>query len=275
MMRPFVTSLILAAGLLNAAGAFSAPSTAESEQFDAKRLDFTVDDTPGFVIVPPELKYENNHPWLWYAPTFIGRLPDPSHAFYFKPLLEAGFFIAGVEVGESFGSPKGTAQYQAFYEHVAATYDLSPTPVLLPQSRGGLMLYNWAVEHPESVGAVAGIYTVCNIASYPGVERAAPAYEMRAAELEADLAKYNPIDRIAPLAKAKVPVFHIHGDTDTVVPVEENAGKLVKRYKATGGDATIKVVPGKGHEVCDEFFKDGDFLAFILNRGLPRRGTGE
>lgn len=244
-----------------------AAEVSESTEYGARRLDFTVKDAPGFVIVPPELQYERAHPWLWYAPAFIDRLPDSIHAFYFKPLLEAGFFIAGVEVGESFGSPAGTAQYQAFYAHLVETYDLSPKPVLLPQSRGGLMLYNWAVEHPESVGAVAGIYTVCNIASYPGVEKAAPAYEMAPAALEANLADYNPIDRIAPLVKAKVPVFHIHGDSDSVVPIEANAGVLVKRYKALGGAATLKVVPGKGHAVCDEFFKDAAFLEFVLEHG--------
>ena len=239
----------------------------ESTQFGAKRLDFIVGDTPGFVIVPPELKGQGNHPWIWYAPTFIGSLPDPSHTFYFKPLLDAGFFIAGVDVGESYGSPKGADQYQAFYEHIVPTYGLSPKASLLPQSRGGLMLYNWAAAHPDSVACVAGIYTVCNLASYPGLGKAAPAYELTTEQLATDLTKYNPIDRVAPLVKAKVPVFHIHGDSDTVVPIEANVGELVKRYQAAGGVATIKVVPGKGHEVCDEFFKDGDFLAFLLKYG--------
>jgi len=246
----------------------------ESVQFDTNRLDFSVGASPGFVIVPPKLKHEKEHPWLWYAPTFIGQLPNDRHADYFKPLLEAGFFIAGVEVGESFGSPDGTAVYQAFYEHVVASYNLSPKPVLLPQSRGGLMLYNWAVEHPDSVGAVAGIYSVCSIASYPGVEKAAPAYRMPPEELEMNLADYNPIDRIAPLVKAEVPVFHIHGDSDSVVPIEANAGELVKRYQALGGDAEIKVIPGKGHAEIDEFFTDADFLAFVLKQG-EEGSTGE
>lgn len=244
-----------------------AAEATESTQFGAKRLDFTVGETPGFVIVPSALKGEGDHPWLWYAPTFIGHLPNDGHAWYFKSLLDAGFFIAGVEVGESYGSPEGTAAYQAFYAHVVATYHLSPKPVLLPQSRGGLMLYNWAVEHPECVGAIAGIYTVCNIASYPGVEKAAPAYTMTAVELGARLTQYSPIDRIAPLVKARVPVFHIHGDSDAVVPIEDNAGELVKRYKALGGDAELKIVPDKGHAEIDEFFKDSDFLSFIRNHG--------
>ena len=270
-MKLGTTRVCLVAGLLFLSlTAQAADGVAESTQFGTKRLDFTVGETPGFVIVPPTLRYESAHPWVWYAPTFIKRLPDPSHAFYMKPLLEAGFFVAGVEVGESFGSPTGTAQYQAFYEHVVKTYDLSPKAALLPQSRGGLMLHNWAAAHPESVASVAGIYTVCNIASYPGVPKAAPAYGMTAEELGAALPKHNPIDQVAPLVAAKVPVFHIHGDSDSVVPIEKNAGELVKRYVAAGGEARIKVVPGKGHEVCDEFFKDETFLAFILKRGTGR-----
>lgn len=258
--------LLSGMGIWLAAVSALAGESTESTQFDAKRLDFTVGGASGFVIVPPALKEETGHPWLWYAPTFIGHLPDPSHGFYVKPLLDAGFFVAGVDVGESFGSPTGTAAYQAFYEHVVASYHLSAKPVLLPQSRGGLMLYNWAVEHPDSVGAVAGIYSVCNIASYPGVDKAAPAYNMTSDELETALPKYNPIDRLEALVKAKVPVFHIHGDSDAVVPIALNAGELVKRYHALGGEATLKIVPGKGHEVCDEFFEDADFLAFMLKQ---------
>ena len=67
--------------------------------------------------------------------------------------------------------------------------------------------------------------------------------------------------------RRKVPIFHIHGDADTVVPLERNAGELVKRYKKLGGPATLKIVPGKGHEEVDEFFTDPDFLKFVLEKG--------
>ena len=132
------------------------------------------------------------------------------------------------------------------------------------------MLYNWAVEHPESVACVSGIYTVCSFTSYPGVDKAAPAYEMTPEALQATLKDHDPIERLAPLAKAKVPIFHIHGDSDTVVPLERNAGELVKRYKKLGGPATLKIVPGKGHAEIDEFFTDPDFLNFILEHGTGR-----
>ena len=106
-------------------------------------------------------------------------------------------------------------------------------------SRGGLMLYNWAVEHPKSIGGIAGIYPVCNLVSYPGLKRAAGAYEMTTDELKAKLTRHNPIDRLAPLAKAKVPILHLHGDKDRTVPLEANSAELAKRYKAFGDPVEV------------------------------------
>lgn len=86
----------------------------------------------------------------------------------FRCWLDAGLAIAGIDVGESFGSPAGRAHFTALHG-LLTRYGFSPRPALLARSRGGLMLYNWAVEHPELVVCVAGIYPVCNLTSYPGL----------------------------------------------------------------------------------------------------------
>src|SRR4029079_15678116 len=90
------------------------------------------------------------------------------------------------------------------------------------------------------------------------------AYEMTPTQLKDRLAENNPIDRLAPLAKAKIPIFHIHGDADTVVPLERNAGELVKRYRALGGDAQLETIPGKGHAEIPEFFHSQKLVDFFL-----------
>ncbi|MCC6152426.1 MAG: prolyl oligopeptidase family serine peptidase [Candidatus Hydrogenedentes bacterium] len=182
-------------------------------------------------------------------------------------LLDKGFAICGVEVGESHGSPKGRALYTEFYDICTAQFGLDRKACLLAQSRGGLMLLNWAADHPQMVQCIAGIYTVCNIESYPGVDKAAGAYEMDAETLRAKLGEHNPIERVKPLADAKVPMLFIHGDSDTVVPIEMNAGEYVSRCRQQGGVASIIVVPGKGHEVCPEFFQSQPFTDFILSKG--------
>lgn len=241
-----------------------AESVQVSAQFSAKRLDFPVGEARGFVILP-EVPVEGARPWVWYAPTFIGRHPDPSHTWMFEQLLAEGFAIAGVDVGESYGSPAGTAAYSVFYDDVIAAYGLHPKPVLLAQSRGGLMLLNWASENPGRVAAVAGIYTVCNIASYPGIEKAAPAYGLEPEALRDSLDRYNPIGRAAPLAEAQVPMLFIHGDSDAPVPIEDNAGAYVARCNALGGRARLITVAGKGHEVCPEFFESKEVVDFMLD----------
>jgi hypothetical protein len=260
---------------LIAAAALAAEPPKVSTQFGAQRLDFVLGGHRAFIVQPTKAAADGSKPWLWYAPTFIGGHPDPSHGWMFEQLLAQGFAICGIEVGESFGSPKGRAAYTALYEHVTKTYGLSPKACLLPQSRGGPMLYNWAVEHPDCVQCVGGIYTVCDLASYPGLARACGAYGLTEAELRERLKEHNPIDRLAPLAKAKVPILHLHGDSDKVVPLEANAGELVRRYRALGGPVELIVVKGKGHQVCDEFFRSPRLVAFFLSLGrAPGGGAG-
>ena len=65
---------------------------------------FTVAGRPAFVIRPPEKKTEPI-PWVLYAPTLGNNLPGGSEAWMFKRFLGAGIAIAGVNVGESYGSP--------------------------------------------------------------------------------------------------------------------------------------------------------------------------
>jgi pimeloyl-ACP methyl ester carboxylesterase len=55
------------------------------------------------------------------------------------------------------------------------------------------------------------------------------------------------VDRLAPLAKAKVRLIHVVGDTDDVVPVAENTSLIESRYKALGGQIQVIHKPGVGH----------------------------
>ena len=237
-----------------------------SRQYDAERRDFSVGEKSAFVIMPTKATADGTKPWLWYAPTFAG-LPDASHEWMFKQLLDHGFAIAGIDVGESYGNPEGRATFTKLFEHLVMKYDFARKACLLPQSRGGLMLYNWAAENPDKVQCIGGIYTVCDISSYPGLGNACVAYKMTEAKLQESLAENNPIDRLGPLAKAKIPILHLHGDNDTVVPLERNSGELIKRYQALGGPAKLIVIHGKGHEVCPEFFQSQTLVDFFINYG--------
>jgi alpha-beta hydrolase superfamily lysophospholipase len=57
----------------------------------------------------------------------------------------------------------------------------------------------------------------------------------------------NPIDILAPIAQAKIPILHLVGDADDVVPVDENTDVLKQRYEALGGRVHVIVKKGVGH----------------------------
>lgn len=242
-------------------------SVQETKRFGSKCLELQIGDVQGYVILPTTPAADGSKPWVWYAPSYWNGYPNERLDWLFSRLLKQGFAVCGTNVGDSFGSPQSRKIYSRFYEHVVKEYGLSPKVSLLPQSRGGLMWYNWAVENPEKIACIGGIYPVCDLTSYPGLAATAAAYGMTEADLTAQLAQHNPIDRLAPLAKAKVPILHLHGDRDEVVPLETNSGKLVKRYQALGGPAELVVIHGKGHAEIPEFFESEKLLEFFLRHG--------
>ena len=150
---------------------------------------FTVEGRAAFLILPENRVSGTATPWVWYAPT-LRRHPGREEVWMFKQFLAKGIAIAGVDVGESYGSPEGVAVYTALYRELVENRSLSKKPALLARSRGGLMLYNWAVEHAASVSCIAGIYPVGNLSSYPGLDKACEAYELTAVELAKQLASH-------------------------------------------------------------------------------------
>jgi pimeloyl-ACP methyl ester carboxylesterase len=225
---------------------------------------FFVNGHEAFLIMPEHAAANSKTAWVWYAPTLPG-LPGKEEKWMFQKFLDAGMAIAGIDVGESYGSPDGRALFSALYKELVKKRGLCSRPCLLARSRGGLMLYNWAVEHSSSVACIAGIYPVCNLCSYPGLEKACGAYAMTAEQLEQKLSEHNPIDRLPPLAQAHVPVFHIHGDSDVVVPLAENSGELAERYKKLGGEIILKVVNGQGHNMWPGWFECQELVDFVIS----------
>lgn len=231
---------------------------------------FEVDGRTAFVILPSAESRLSGRPtpWVWYAPT-LPNLPGAEERWMFERFLTNGIAIAGIDVGESYGSPTGRAHFTAFYKELVERRNFSRKPCLLARSRGGLMLYNWAVEHPASVAGIAGIYPVCDLRSYPGLNKACSAYGMPSKQLADQLTQHNPIDRLAPLAKAGVPVFHIQGDSDKLVSLEDNSAIVAKRYRELGGNMRMRIPAGQGHNMWKGFFQCEELVEFVIAKASP------
>jgi dipeptidyl aminopeptidase/acylaminoacyl peptidase len=241
------------------------PATASIKKLILPGEAFLVEGRPAFVLLPPEKERRKPQPWILYAPTLAG-YPDEHEKWMHEQFLAAGVAVAGIDIGESYGSPPGRKLFTALYEELTKKRGFASKPCLLGRSRGGLWVTSWACEHAGQVAGIAGIYPVFDLRTYPGLAKAAPAYGLKADELEAQLSEHNPIERVGILAKAKVPVFIIHGDDDKVVPLRENSAEFAARYDAAGAKeaAMLVVAKGQGHNFWEGFFRCPELIEFAI-----------
>ena len=108
---------------------------------------FRLKDRHAF-IMEPETQTGNNvdKPWIFYAPT-LSAYPDKAESWMHQQFLDAGIAVAGIDVGEAYGSPKAFPFFEALYDEMA-NRGYSKTPAMLGRSRGGLWVSSWAVQAP-------------------------------------------------------------------------------------------------------------------------------
>jgi arylsulfatase A-like enzyme len=228
---------------------------------------FLVAGRPAFILTPAGDKKRTPQPWIFYAPT-LPAYPDSHEKWMHEQFVAAGVAVAGIDVGEGHGSPKSRLLFTELYRELTEKRGFAPRPCLLGRSRGGLWLSSWAVENPDKVAGIAGIYPVFDLRTYPGLDKAAPAYDLAVGQLKARLAELNPIERVGVLAQRRVPALFIHGDDDKVVPLKENSAEFVARYRAAGAanEVTLIVARGQGHNLWEGFFHCRELVAFAINR---------
>ncbi|WP_020471106.1 alpha/beta hydrolase family protein [Zavarzinella formosa] len=251
---------VLHLGVVFLIGTFSL-SAAEPKAFPGKasewngfpKYDFPAAGTTATVVVPK--KALPGRPWVWRA-EFFGAFADAD-----KLLVENGWHLAYLQTSDLFGSPKAIAKWEKFHALMVDEYGMHPKPGLIGLSRGGLYAMNWAATHPDKTLAVYLDNAVCDFKSWPGGKSkmlgASPgsagewAKMLKAYDFADDAAaiayKLNPVDNLAPLAKAGIPLLLVYGDKDQVVPHPENSEKVYDRYKALNAPVERIVKPGFDH----------------------------
>ena len=110
-----------------------------------------------------------------------------------------------------------------------AVYDLltghgfSKKPVLEGAGGAAGEAYAWAIANPDKVSCIYGENPV----------------------LRCTMTKAQPLDNLAALAKAGVPVLHVCGSLDPMYASQTREAE--KRYKELGGSMTVIVQEGEGH----------------------------
>ncbi len=206
-------------GSIATKAAASNPVTGPTPKLVLPGENFEIEGRPAFIFLPNDSKRSSPQPWIFYAPTLPG-YPDGAERWMHESFLEAGIAVAGIDAGEAYGSPKSQKLFDALYRELIDKHHFAKKMVLFGRSRGGLWVTSWAISHPDRVAGIIGIYPVFDFTTYPGIEKAASAYDLSAVDLTNRQAEFNPIKHIDVLAKARIPVVLIHGDVDQVVPIQ-------------------------------------------------------
>lgn len=235
--------LVMAAGFCAAAGIDWRPLRQDTWH-GFPRFHMKVDGCNAWVVPPP--KPAAGNPWVWCM-EFPQAFDTRTGAI---PLVKAGYHYIHIQVGNTFGAPPAQKHFDAFYDFIVSK-GLQQKGSLIGISRGGLYAYGFARRHPDRVVTVYGDAPVCDFKSWPGGKGKGKGsagdwksllslYEFKddAAALAYD---GNPLDlsTLRILRKAGIPLIHVVGDADRVVPVSENTAILEKRYREMGGTITV------------------------------------
>jgi len=206
-----------------------------------ERYDFKFNSRDARLIVPASALAGN--PWIWRA-----RFPD-WHTQADSILVAEGYHLAYINTDNMYGSPEAITIWDAFYTFLNHSYGLHKKVALMGVSRGGLFIYNWAKQNPDKVASIYAEAPVCDFKIWPGGfgssegnpedwEKLKKAYGFNS-DQEANLYTDNPIDGLEVLAANKIPILHMIGLNDKIVPADENTMSLISKYISLGGIATV------------------------------------
>ncbi len=247
-LLPLLTFIVLLSSHVCADTAF--PGEKIDEWHGFKRHKFEADGCAAWVVEPKVVL--PGLPWSWcmeFPDAFTERCGAPQ-------LLAAGFHHVHIVVGNTFGCPDAVKHFKAFHDLLVA-HGLAKRAALIGLSRGGMYAYRFASEHPEDVAVIYGDAPLCDLRTVLGgngygkgsaVEWAnlTKAYGFKD-DAEALAYRGNPVDTLAPLARANVAIIHVIGDADDIVFPAKNSDVIEQRYHQLGGEIQVIHKPGIGH----------------------------
>jgi pimeloyl-ACP methyl ester carboxylesterase len=165
-------------------------------------------------VIVPKVAAPGN-PWVFRA-DFVMR-----DAVVDQSLLAKGFHIVTGAVPYN-GDGPDIKQWNTIYKYLT-DQGFSKKPVMEGDGGAAGEAYAWAIENPDKVS--------CIYAENP--------------VMHSNTAKTQPLDKLAPLAKAGVPLFHVCGSLDPWL--KDNTQVVEQRYKQLGGKITVIIKKDEGH----------------------------
>ncbi len=200
-----------------------------------------------YVIVFPKEGTANGK---WALKTeYFGAFPETE-----IELLNRGYHLCGIKTKTRWCLEEDTEAQAAIARYMHDELGLSQKGVPVGMSCGGMQAIYLGAKHPELVSCMYIDAPVVNFLSCPaglGKRKVGLLDEFTKARgmTLIDLLSYrkHPLDYIPKLVEARIPVVLVSGDSDTVVPFDENGELLKKAYEEAGCIIETFIKPGGDH----------------------------
>lgn len=195
-------------------------------------------------VICPE-KAADGMPWVWRA-EFLGAFDYAD-----KQLLKEGWHIVNYRLWDMYGSPEAVKLMKSAHDFVVRKFGLNPKADIFGFSRGGLYTVNYTLAHPDDIASVYLDAPVLDVFSWPSQRYDTEWRECSDIyDLDGKTSKdfeENPINNLSKLVSLRIPIILVAGDSDEVVPYEENGKYLAQECKKANAVHKVIIKPGVGH----------------------------
>ena len=210
------------------------------------RLDFEFKGREAILVFPENADKDKN--WLIKTEYF-----DAFPSFELQ-MLERGWHLAYIKNVTRWCLDEDLDLKKEFAEYLHEEYGLNKKCVPVGMSCGGLIAVKFAAKYPGCVKALYLDAPVMNFLSCPaGVGKASDSMMQEFTNATGmtlyDLINYreNPVDKMHILLENNIPVIMVYGDSDDIVPYDENGKMLEKYYSENGGNIVTIGKENCGH----------------------------
>ena len=211
-----------------------------------KRIDFEFEGREAIVVFP-EVPEENKK---WMLKTeYFDAFPNLE-----IEMIKKGWHLAYIKNITRWCLDEDINLKKRFADYLIAEFGLHKKCVPIGMSCGGLIASKFAQRYPEYVQALYLDAPVMNFLSCPaGIGKAGNDMMQEFTDATGmnliDLINYreNPVDKMDILIQNNIPVIMVYGDSDDVVPYDENGQILEKYYRKNNGNITVFRKENCGH----------------------------
>ena len=196
------------------------------------RVVFDFDGYEAWVVCPVG-ETRKGTPWTWcmqWATAFVPRTNVPQ-------MLRDGYHHVTINTFAHRMDETGLKVSAAFQDYLVSKLGFATKAYLIGMSWGGFFSVRYANRYPQNV---AKIYMDAPLLCFKDGRVGIGPWN---GKMPADgwaASPEMPVNMAAAIAKADIPVLVLYGGADTVCPPDINCEPFMERFRAAGGDLTVK-----------------------------------